>query len=96
VEEADGATPAAQGENTMKRTMLFAVAAVTTVAALTGCTPRKFANCTEVHTVYKGGIAKPGAHQTGMVTKYAPKVDLALYNANSGMDRDHDGVACEA
>ena len=63
---------------------------------MTGCTPKKFANCTEVHKTYKGGIAKPGYKQVGMVTKYAPKVDLALYNANSSMDRDKDGVACEA
>jgi hypothetical protein len=26
---------------------------------------------------------------------YRPFVSLALYNANSGLDRDKDGTACE-
>ena len=80
----------------MKRMMIFVIAAIMIGGAMTGCTPKKFKNCTEVHQTYKGGIAKPGYKQVGMVTKYAPKVDLALYNANSSMDRDKDGVACEA
>ena len=80
----------------MKRTVVFVVGVVMVVGAMTGCTPKKFANCTDVHNTYKGGIARPGAHQVGMVTKYSPKVDQALYDANSGMDRDKDGVACEA
>lgn len=65
------------------------------VGSMTGCTPKKFPNCTEVHKVYPGGIAKPGYRQVGMVTKYTPKVDQALYDANKGLDRDKDGVACE-
>lgn len=27
--------------------------------------------------------------------RYAPHVSTKLYKANSSMDRDHDGVACE-
>jgi len=79
-----------------KRALVLAVGAIVAVGSMTGCTPKKFANCTDVHKTYNGGIAKPGYKQVGMVTKYAPKVDLALYNANSSMDRDKDGVACEA
>jgi len=83
-------------EGSMKRTFLLCIGAVAITVAATGCTPKKFANCTDVHKTYAGGIARPGYHQVGMVTKYVPHVDLALYNANSSMDRDHDGVACEA
>ncbi|RZS86890.1 excalibur calcium-binding domain-containing protein [Motilibacter rhizosphaerae] len=59
---------------------------------------RHFANCTQMHTVYIGGVARPGAtdkRRHGGHAKYAPKVSAALYNANSGSDRDHDGIACE-
>jgi hypothetical protein len=79
-----------------KRAFLLTIGAIAAVGAMTGCTPTKYQNCDAVHKVYKGGIAKPGYHQTGMVTKYAPKVDQALYDANKGLDRDKDGVACEA
>jgi hypothetical protein len=46
----------------------------------------------------KGGVAKRGAHDhrtDGGHARYAPHVSTKLYKANSGMDRDHDGVACE-
>jgi hypothetical protein len=57
-----------------------------------------FQNCTDMHRVYKGGVARRGAHDhraSGGQARYAPFVSTKLYNANSGMDRDHDGVACE-
>jgi hypothetical protein len=57
----------------------------------------RFANCTAMHKTYRGGVARAGAkdHRASGHAKYAPKVSTALYNANSKMDRDHDGVACE-
>ena len=79
----------------MRKVMLAFVGVVLCVSAA-GCAPQKFSNCTAMHKVYKGGVAKPGAHQVGMTQKYAPYVNLAAYNLNSGLDRDHDGVACEA
>lgn len=57
-----------------------------------------FQNCTDMHRVYKGGVARRGAHDhrsSGGHARYAPYVSTKLYNANSGMDRDHDGIACE-
>jgi hypothetical protein len=57
-----------------------------------------FQNCTDMHRVYKGGVAKRGAHDhrtDGGHARYAPHVSTKLYKANSSMDRDHDGVACE-
>ena len=56
-----------------------------------------FANCTDMHRVYKGGVARRGAHdhRASGHARYAPYVSTKLYNANVQMDRDQDGVACE-
>lgn len=57
-----------------------------------------FRNCTAMHAQYKGGVARPGAvdHRSGGGhARYAPYVSTALYQANRGMDRDGDGIACE-
>jgi hypothetical protein len=62
-------------------------------------TAKTFKNCTAMHAVYKGGVAKPGAKDkrtNGGKAKYAPKVSAALYKANQKSDRDRDGIACEA
>jgi hypothetical protein len=66
------------------------------VGTAAASSPRHFRNCTAVHTVYKHGIAKSryaASHATGLTG--APKVSRSLYRANKGLDRDHDGVACE-
>lgn len=59
---------------------------------------KKFKNCTALNAVHPHGVAKPGAADlvrgsTKPVTtfKVAPKV----YAANTHLDRDKDGVACE-
>jgi len=54
-----------------------------------------FKNCTELNSVYPGGVALPGAVNSGGATKKEPKYDKALYNANKKSDRDKDGIACE-
>jgi len=54
-----------------------------------------FKNCTELNKVYPGGVALPGAVNSGGVTKKEPKYDKALYSANKKSDRDKDGIACE-
>jgi len=54
-----------------------------------------FKNCTKLNKVYPGGIALPGAVNSGGTTKMEPKYDKALYNANKKSDRDKDGIACE-
>lgn len=54
-----------------------------------------FKNCTELNKVYPGGVALPGAVNSGGVTKKEPKYDETLYNANKKSDRDKDGIACE-
>jgi hypothetical protein len=57
---------------------------------------RTFANCTELHSQYPHGVGRPGAvdHTSGTpVTTFY--VSQSLYDANSGSDRDGDGIACE-
>jgi hypothetical protein len=54
-----------------------------------------FKNCTQLNKVFPGGVALPGAVNSGGVTKKEPKYDKALYNANKKSDRDKDGIACE-
>ena len=57
--------------------------------------PKIFKNCTDLNKVYPGGVALPGAVNSGGATKKEPKYDKALYNANKKSDRDKDGIACE-
>lgn len=54
-----------------------------------------FKNCTELNKVYPGGVALPGAVNSGGTTKKVPKYDKALYVANMKSDRDKDGISCE-
>ena len=81
-------------------------AAVTTVIAvsLVGVGPAEavsWRNCDAVHRTYPHGVGKVGArdHTSGTrVTNF--KRSNALYRSamrvNSGLDRDKDGIACEA
>jgi hypothetical protein len=57
---------------------------------------RYFPNCKSVNAVHTHGIAKnahAAAHASGLTGR--PFVNLKLYTANRGLDRDKDGVACE-
>jgi hypothetical protein len=60
--------------------------------------PVKYANCAALNAVYRHGVAHKGAvdHVSGRtypVTNFT--VNTAVYNANTGRDRDKDGIACE-
>jgi hypothetical protein len=59
---------------------------------------KHYANCTALNRTYKHGVGRKGAHdkvrgKSKPVTNFT--VNTAVYNANHGLDRDHDGVACE-
>lgn len=59
-----------------------------------------YPNCTAIHRVYSGGIAKSGVTVNRTPSGNRPlkgtvKTSTALYNANRKSDRDHDGIACE-
>ena len=56
-----------------------------------------YKNCTAMHSKYKGGVARAGAHdkRASGHARYKPYVNTSLYNANKKSDRDKDGIACE-
>jgi hypothetical protein len=64
-----------------------------------------YAHCTALHKVYPHGVGKKGAHDLikGKVVRGKSvttfKVSTKIYNAairaNSRLDADHDGIACE-
>ena len=54
-----------------------------------------FKNCTDLNKVYPGGVALPGAINSGGTAKQEPFYSKALYLANKKSDRDKDGLACE-
>jgi Excalibur calcium-binding domain len=66
-------------------------------AALPPAAGTGFANCTALRQEYPHGVGRPGAvdHTSGKpVTTFTQSA--ALYQANAGLDRDGDGIACEA
>jgi hypothetical protein len=54
-----------------------------------------FKNCTELNAAYPGGVALPGAVNSGGKTSLTPFYDQSIYMANKKSDRDNDGIACE-
>jgi hypothetical protein len=76
-------------------TLVLCFVLVTAVPQVSFAAAKKFKNCTELNKVYPGGVAKPGAVNTGGATKKEPFIDAALYKANIKSDRDKDGIACE-
>jgi hypothetical protein len=58
-------------------------------------TARKFQNCTLLREFYPGGVAMPGASNSGGATQNTPKYSKKLYKANKHLDRDKDRIACE-
>jgi len=56
-----------------------------------------YKNCTEMHKLYKGGVARAGARdkRASGRARYKPYVHTGLYKANTKSDRDKDGIACE-
>jgi hypothetical protein len=65
-------------------------------AVLTAATV--YRNCTALRKTYPHGVGRTGArdHVSGStkpVTTFT--VNTTVYNANKGLDRDRDGIACE-
>ena len=81
----------------MKKFLVVAVCLSLSIGSITTANgaAKKFKNCTELNKVYPGGVALPGAVNSGGATKKEPKYDKALYTANKNSDRDKDGIACE-
>jgi hypothetical protein len=67
-------------------------------AAASAATAPRYANCAAMQRVYPHGVGKVGARDhvrgtTKPVTTF--KVSTSIYNANTRLDGDKDGVACE-
>ncbi|MEC2077502.1 excalibur calcium-binding domain-containing protein [Metabacillus fastidiosus] len=57
---------------------------------------KSYKNCKALNKDYKGGVAKSSnVKNKGGKTKHSPHVSADLYNANTKLDRDGDGIACE-
>jgi hypothetical protein len=58
----------------------------------------RYPNCKVLNSRYPHGVGRVGAHDhtrsgSDPVTNF--RRSTALYLANRGLDRDHDGIACE-
>ncbi len=92
-------SPAAASAVMVSTTSVVAGTAVHLVPAKKP-TVKTFANCTALNKVHKGGVAKAGVKYNKVSGKnkpfkVKPTFSTALYKANSKMDRDKDGIACE-
>ena len=81
----------------MRRLLIAAISIVLSLSLMPNsqAAAKVFKNCTELNKVYPGGVALPGAINSGGGTKKSPKYNKALYLANKKSDRDKDGIACE-
>jgi Excalibur calcium-binding domain len=85
----------------MRRRTAALVLGVVAVSSFTRILPvgaaTSYANCTALHRAHRYGVAKSTAAANEQVNSnhYRPFVSKPLYNANSGLDRDKDGTACE-
>ncbi len=76
------------------------VAAMTAALLLGAASPSygatKYKNCTALNKAYPHGVGRSGARDKSSGTPVTNfKVSNSVYAANTGSDRDKDGVACE-
>jgi hypothetical protein len=62
--------------------------------------PKPWKNCAQVNARYPHGVGKPKAHDhtsDDPVTTFlrSKKLYTTAIGYNRGLDRDHDGIACE-
>ena len=71
---------------------LFVATQAMNVEAYAKTDPNKFKNCTELKKVYPKGVARDAqaSQQSGAI------LNLKVYTANKGSDRDKDGAVCES
>ena len=85
--------------SSMTKKLLIALIALTftgsSLSIPANASAKVYKNCTELNKVYPGGVALPGAVNSGGASKLTPKYNKKLYEANKKSDRDKDGIACE-
>ena len=91
----------------MKRTVTLFVLLVVAFAVASSAAyarqstiPARWKNCKAVNKRYPHGVGRYGAHDktTGVpVTnfKHSTRLYKTAMHYNKGLDRDHDGIACE-
>lgn len=85
----------------MRKSVIRVLMAAVVASALVGAGPAgavtSFKNCDAMHKVRPYGVAKShkAARRQVRTGHYKPYVSLALYRANSNLDADKDGTACE-
>ena len=86
----------------MRYLLLVVVAALVAGAAAASPAkiPKIFSSCSELNKRYPHGVGRFGAHDktTGVhVTDFVHSTWLyeVVISYNRGLDRDHDGIACE-
>jgi hypothetical protein len=83
-------------EVTHRARLAVAVAAIALIVAPAAEAKRPFRNCTAVAVKHAHGIAKSAkTARTADGLTAAPFISASLYAQEKGLDRDHDGVACE-
>ena len=75
-----------------------AICGAVAVAPATAAKPKRFHNCAAMHRVYPHGVARNfKVLKTADGFTARPFVSSSVYAANpKTLDRDHDGVECEA
>lgn len=86
--------------STPRSTTQAAISTTTSKATTAAPSVVSFGNCTEMHTRFPHGVARVGGvdlvRGKARVPQEAYYVSNAWYYANSALDRDGDGVACES
>jgi hypothetical protein len=75
----------------------FALVGAPAEAARSVTTTRSYANCDALHKRWQYGVSKSrkAARRQVRTGHYKPHVSRAGYRANSDLDADKDGTACE-
>jgi hypothetical protein len=77
--------------------LMAAFLAVTMTGVPNAVAAKSYANCDALHKRWQYGVAKSrkAARRQVRTGHYKPHVSLAGYRANSNLDADKDGTACE-
>ncbi|ALG83583.1 excalibur calcium-binding domain-containing protein [Gordonia phthalatica] len=78
--------------------LTVSLSAVVPVGAVDAAPAARYANCKALNGKYRHGVARPGARDS-VKGRAKPvrtfTVNRAVYQRNTHLDRDRDGVACE-
>ena len=85
----------------MRQPIVIAISVVLSIpltAGVASAAEKRYPNCATMNADHQGGVGRPGAVDKRTRTTKAPipfTVNKALHRANTRLDRDKDGIACE-